>query len=242
MAEDLTTLATRKLVIAKARSCIGAHYLKGTYGHIPDVSSSLTMLPNEIVDETQSGLFTAKLTTKTKERFCSGKHGHRDTKKLSEGDINNSSHLASPDSYKWRRLIKYTQMNDIFGESCKNKMHFDCIGFVKWALKQIIPNYIQKVNSKEENEPLIYGIKGLKKHLEIISNTDVKTDDICAADILIRKKNGHIGFAVGDGQRVIQAEWEATGVVETDLGNWEFHGRIAKEYWNHVEPLPDEVE
>ena len=229
--EDYSTLPMRKLLIAIARSCIGAHYLKGGNGEVPDISSGgnpLTMVPpqKETIDlNGQPFDWGTYFTAANRYERCSGRYGHPDVeKRMANGDENNPGHLANPDSFKWKRVIKWNKYNPLWGESCGGKMHFDCSGFVKWCFKQVIPGFREAI----KNDPSIGGIKG---KLIPIGVGGANKEDLCVADILIRKKEGHIGFAVGEGQRVIQAEWQPTGVVETDLGQWEFHGRIPREYW-----------
>jgi len=238
MPEDISTLGTRKLLIAIARSCIGAHYLKGGIGHVPDVNGDLVMLGNTTetvtipTGQTEWGVY---YTAKNGYNRCSGKHGHKNIKKMTEGDINNSVHRADPDSFKWQRVVTWKNVNAIHGESCEGKLHFDCSGFVKWCLKQVIPDFLQETYNTKG-----YRIKDIRQMLETVGESGANEADLCAGDILIRKKNKHIGFATGEGNRVIQAEYEATGVVDTSLGSWEFHGRIPQSWWLKLSPLDAE--
>lgn len=233
MKEDYLTYAQRKILISIARSQIGAHYLKGGLGRIPG-SEGLELLPNK--DETVmlngnplewGNYFAAKNSLKT----CSGKHGKDAIEKRPKGDGHKPAHLADPEKYKWQRVVKFKHTNPVWGESCVGKAHFDCIDFVRWCLRKINPCFMWKMELKGTKS--IAGLKGL---IDPVGNGTLNKDDLCAGDILIRNKNGHIGFATGDGQRVVQAEWEASGVVETSLGEWEFHGRIPRGYWLFLPP------
>jgi hypothetical protein len=236
--EDYSTLPVRKLLIAIARSCIGAHYLRGGNGEVPLPSvgkseAALHMLPHK--DETvmlKSGPveWGTYFTAKNSHRVCSGKHEHPDVVKMPKGDPKNPAHLSNPDIYRWQRVVKFNNINPLRGESCEGKLHFDCVGFIRWCVRQVNPNFRQAY----KNDP---SIAGIRKLLTDVNPKGVNKDDLCAGDILIRNENGHIGFAAGDGQRVVQAEWEQSGVVETDLGKWEYHGRLSKEYWVNLPAL-----
>ena len=233
--EDYLTYAQRKLLILVARSQIGAHYLRGGHGRIPG-DEGLQLLPNK--DETvilnkkplEWGTY---FTAKNSLRICSGKHGDDYVKSRENGDGHNPAHLANPEGYRWQRVVYFDNMNPLWGESCVGKRHFDCIDLIKWCLWKVNPCFMQRMDEKKYKS-----IKSLKKLLEPVGNGTLDTNDLCAGDILIRKNNGHIAFAVGDGQRVIHAEWEKSGVVETSLQTWDFHGRIPQGYWLFSPPPP----
>lgn len=233
--EDYSTYAQRKLLISIARSQVGAHYLKGGHGRIPG-DPGLKLLPNEDKTVMLNGqplqwgnYFTAENSLKT----CSGKHGNDDVTKRNKGDGHDPAHLADPEKYKWQRVVKFDNINPLWGESCVGKAHFDCIDFVSWCLRWVNPCFMWRMDELGTRS-----IAGLRDLLDPVGDGTLDSNDLCAGDILIRRKNHHIGFAVGDGKRVIQAEWEDSGVRETNLGNWEFHGRIPRGYWLFSPPPP----
>lgn len=245
MPEDISTLATRKLLIAIARSFIGSHYLHGTAGEVPDTGDKLMMMPNTVEPFTMAALpgvtewatiYTARNgMDEGKKKRCTGRSGHKEVEKMTKGDHTNAAHLANPDGYRWQRLVKLNNQNPLYGESCIGKAHFDCIGFIKFCLSQVIPEFTTHLRSNKA----FWGISGMRSQLEPVNKSGVNASDLCAGDILIRNDNGHIGFATGDGQRVVQAEWEPTGVVDTKLGPWEYHGRIKQEWWLRFAPSED---
>ena len=217
MAEDKATLEKRKLVIDKARSQVGAHYLLGTRGQMPG-QGDLAMLPNVLNPPGEQVLFTAA----NEKNRCSGRHGHRAVKLLPIGDPGQKRHLVSPAKYKWHRVVTWKYVNKLYGECCKDKAHFDCIGLINWCLRDINRRVFYKNLSISEVRALC----------EAVNKGGVNHADLCAADILIRKDNGHIGLAVGGGSDlVVQAEYEATGVVVGPVGQWTFHGRLPRSFW-----------
>ncbi len=236
MPEDLSTLGTRKIFIAIARSFIGSHYLHGTSGQVPDAGGELVMLPKltesfklaSLPDITEwSTVFTARNGDKEgKKKRCTGRSGHPDVKSMPKGDHNNPEHLAIPEAYRWQRLVQIDNPNPLYGESCIGKAHFDCSGFVRFCLRQVLPNFYAFLRAEKSTT-----IAGMKRKLKAVNDSGVNISDLCAGDILIRKNNGHIGIATGGGSRVVQAEWEPSGVLETNLGEWQYHGRIEQNWW-----------
>jgi hypothetical protein len=239
MPEDISTLAIRKILMAIARSYIGSHYLHGTNGELPDNGGKLIMLPKLTEPVTVTGrpditewstIFTAQNGKEDgKKKRCPGRYGHNDVESMPKGDHNNPAHVENPDGYRWQRLVRFNNLNPLYGESCIGKAHFDCIGFIRYCLRQVIPKFYAFLIDSKSNS-----IAGLKGKLEPVSETGVRTDDLCVGDILIKitKDAHHIAFATGGGPRIIHAEWEPSGVVESDVGTkWTFHGRIARERW-----------
>jgi hypothetical protein len=221
MPEDLQTLPKRRqlIKIATEQAQLGSHYLWGAMGEIPG-EGSLKMVANtdnDVVSE--QNYFTAQ----NEHKKCSGRHGIVNRKSRPVGDPNNPLHLANPDRYCWFRMVQFKYLNEIYGESCVGKRHFDCSGFANRCL--------MKVSKSFGNKRL--KISEIRNLCETICASGVKNDDLCAADILVRDHDGHIGFAVGElTNKVVQAEYEYTGVVlNNTVGHWEFHGRLPKSYW-----------
>jgi hypothetical protein len=236
------------ILIAIARSYVGSHYLHGASGQIPNNGSELRMLPKlteplnlSVVPDIKewSTVFTAqKGPDNGRKKRCSGRHDHKDVNRLPKGDHNNPTHLGNPDGYRWQRLVQFDNPNPLYGESCLERPHFDCIGFIKYCLRQVIPSFYEFI--KDEKATSIGGLKG---KLDTVGDMGVRTDDLCVGDILIRLKDGHhIAFAIGGGSGIVHAEWEPSGVVESKVGDrWTFHGRIPRKWWlDYADLEPEE--
>jgi hypothetical protein len=231
--EDSSTIGPRKLVVGIGRACLGAHYLRGATGQIPP-DGDLTMAAHKTEKVVLEALpepleWGTYFTAKNHHRICSGRNGLEEIDRLPKGDINNPLHTANPDSYKWQRVVKWKNLNPLWGESCVGKRHFDCNSFVRFCIRAVIPQFLMDVKGLT--------ISAIKSKLETIGATGLEQNDMCAADILIRKNCGHIAIAAGDGCRIVQAEWEPTGVHETGPQKWEFHGRIPQKYWLNAPEL-----
>src|SRR5512143_3341717 len=213
MAEDKATLATRLRAVQRARAQVGAHYLLGSSGQKPG-EGSLRMLPNILHPPGKQQLFTAQ----NHKNKCSGKHLSKKAlarlEKNKMGDPAKREHLAHPERYFWPRVVKWQYENRVYGESCQNKRHFDCIGFIYWCLRDANPRIFHKQLS----------ILEVRKMCETVNGQGVDFTDLCVADILIRRNNGHIGLVVGESSgQVVEAQREDTGVVVSPIGVWDFH-------------------
>ena len=221
MAEDKATLTTRLRVVQRARAQVGAHYLLGSSGQKPG-EGSLRILPNILHPPEKLQLFTAQ----NHKNKCSGKHlskkalARLDKKKL--GDPAKREHLAHPEKYFWPRVVKWQYENQVYGESCVNRRHFDCIGLIYWCLRDVNPKIFH-------TQPSILQVRKL---CVIVNSQGVDYADLCVGDILIRRNNGHIGLAVGESSGlVVEAQREDTGVVLSRVGLWDFHGRLPGSFW-----------
>jgi hypothetical protein len=218
MPEDPETMPKRQQLIQIAKKQAGSHYLKGAMGQIPG-AGGLELLANNVDAPTNEQHF---FTAKNSHNKCSGRHGKFNDKNRPIGDPRNPLHLAHPEGYCWYRVVTWKDENKIYGESCKDKVHFDCSGFVNWCLMKVSRTFGTK-------RLLISEIRSL---CEAVCTTGVKHDDLCVGDILIRRNDHHHGFALGEAtNQVVQAEWESTGVVIGSVGHWQFHGRLPKSYW-----------
>ena len=218
MPEDTNTLLQRQKLIRIAKQQVGAHYLLGAMGEIPG-RGGLDLLDNNVEDPPNLQHF---FTAENSYNKCSGRHGLVNQKNRPIGDPKNKLHVVNPERFCWFRVVTWKYENQIYGESCKAKVHFDCSGFVNWCLMRVsAPFGTNRLTIKE-----------IRKSCDVVCNNGVKMDDLCVGDILIRGGDGHIGLAVGEStNKVVQAEYEATGVVVNSVGHWEFHGRLPKGYW-----------
>ena len=122
-------------------------------------------------------------------------------------------------------LADFAAVNELYGESCVDKKHFDCVCFVRWCPKGI--------NSTVSKFP---SIKGYKKMCLPISESGAHPAYLHAGDLVFRNDFEHIGIAVGQASGlVIEAKVEASGVVVSGAANWEWHGRLPREFWLGLE-------
>lgn len=100
------------------------------------------------------------------------------------------------------------------GEDCRDKRHFDCIGFIYWVLHEIVPS----------GKWMNYGIANYAKsgaywdHLGKLGAGDVKHGDIVTRPAT---SPTHIGF-ISFGNKVVHAWMESKGVVMENYapGDW----------------------
>jgi hypothetical protein len=110
----------------------------------------------------------------------------------------------------WPRMMegKTVTKQIVWGESCADIRHFDCVGLVNYSLSLAL------------NRPIQDSIDGYNRHTR-----NVTTDPhVLPADILTRGTS-HIGLAMGDG-RVVHASGTARGVVIDPIGSWDRRGRF----------------
>lgn len=220
--EDQETMLVRSQVVSRASSAVGSHYLRGTTGYKPKKNgNTLELLPNEA----PAHMFTCE----NKYRRCSGRHGHPAVTSLPEGKPDNAAHLSNPSAYRWVRIVKFSNENQLLGESCVDKRHFDCLGFIRWCLRDV--NTTPSVGKYPS-------IKGYKKMCSPISEKGAHLGMLHAGDLVFRNSFEHIGIAAGSATGVVfEAKVEASGVVASLATDWEWHGRLPREFWLGL-PLP----
>jgi hypothetical protein len=108
----------------------------------------------------------------------------------------------------------------VLGEDCRNKAHFDCIGFVNWVLTQI------------KREPVTYSstqwaTEGVAP-VTVLEGTPSERN-LEPGDLLIRSTGRipHMAI-VGENSELIEAAGIRTGVIKSpfDASRFGFHSRI----------------
>jgi hypothetical protein len=127
---------------------------------------------------------------------------------------------ATPDSFRWPR--PNSSLNNgslhrstVWGESCVDVRHFDCIGFVNWCLSEVLTH------------PVHYGIPNF------VSGVVGKKIPIANAGIadIVTIGAEHIGF-VSEAGTVIEARDATSGVVEQ---------QFSPARWTQCLRLPDSM-
>lgn len=128
---------------------------------------------------------------------------------------------TEPYTYRWPRPNSSLNNNSlhhstIWGESCVGSRHFDCIGFVNWALSTVL------------NKPIQYGIGNF---LAKAVGTPVPISKAEACDI-VTIGGEHIGW-VTENNTVIEAKDIVSGVVESPLSasRWTQCFRLPNSMW-----------
>ncbi|HYN44182.1 MAG TPA: hypothetical protein VE129_20575 [Thermoanaerobaculia bacterium] len=214
--EDLETMLIRSQVASKANSVVGSHYLRGTTGYRPKKQgNTLQLLENKAPDH----MFACENSY----RRCSGRHGHPSVTGRPKGEPGNAAHLANPSAYRWVRRVTFSVENELYGESCVDRRHFDCLGLVRWCLKGI--NATPSVGKYPS-------IKGYKKMCSPISEYGAHLGMLHAGDLVFRNGFEHIGIVAGSSSAVVfEARVEADGVMASPATGWEWHGRLPREFW-----------
>ena len=122
-----------------------------------------------------------------------------------------------------RRLSKKEGATIAMGEDCRSRLHFDCIGFIFWALNQVVPRSRWVKNAIPQYE---WGFKGLER-LGLIAKSQLKNGDIVTRT---NTNPDHIGIANEEGW-VVHASRECDGVVYEpfERGNWTSVSRVSTE-------------
>lgn len=226
----------RYLIAQHAQSQLAAHYLPGARGGIPGGPAVLGRSVKLEYNRSWSKLQI---------------HAGSNTLGPCWGKYKRTGHLVQPDSQELKRLKDYASANKdrpgtdwphfekygisprriegegsaiALSEDCRNRRHFDCIGFIFWALNEVmpwiawwergIPQYAQKNDTLLDN-------------LGLISGSQLRPGDIC---VRLNTDPKHIGIAVGPGT-VVHASREDIGVVVQNFseGKWTSVSRVKAE-------------
>jgi hypothetical protein len=252
---ETTTLAMRNQVIALARSLRGSHYTQGAAGDIPDRGggaeyrrSTMRMLPNEPFGHLviapgpsparpashRSGpppvMFAAQCD-QMHQKICRGRPEADDVQAKPIATLDNQSAETTPDNYRWPRPTDFFSGRKIFGESCANKRHFDCIGFVNYCLGAVTRRSVHF-------DIVVWDRRALRRLLlphEQSSRATIITDprgiEGHAADLVLQGAH-HIGLLTGDNY-VIQAQGELRGVMQEHYSPraWTTLVRLPRGWW-----------
>ncbi|MBN1570385.1 MAG: hypothetical protein JXA73_21260 [Acidobacteria bacterium] len=236
------TLSIREAIVRKALEAVyqGAHYLTGCYGAYPESSDPVVGRELYLIEDPtleNLGVHAAEIR-QPKVYRCAGRYeaaGGRpldpdiraDRQLLRDYELHNCGslpgHYSDIGGLYPRRVQHPTTYKDwyVLGENCHNKMHFDCIGFVNWAVSQVV------------GLPIQFGIRmWANSNIAPVTVEDIPFTELLPGDILTRLNSTpeHIAI-VGHGNRLIQAAGFAQGVVDTPIGaDYQKHSRITNRW------------
>jgi hypothetical protein len=131
------------------------------------------------------------------------------------------TNAGAADNFRWPRPNSELgnssfHHSTMWGESCVNVPHFDCIGFVNWCLSQVL------------TPPVQYGIPNF------VSGNVGKNIPVASAEIgdIVTIGADHIGF-VSEVRTVIEAKDATSGVVESPFSpaRWTKCFRLPDSMW-----------
>ncbi len=217
---------------ALGQALAGAHYLLGGWGGIPNGPAEngrpVKLLENKKYET------LAIHTAKNGKQTCFGRWGEvggylfpalpTTAEKLKKYIAENPSDTDSWTSYEKPSLFPRRLHGEgsaiALGEDCRNKRHFDCIGFVYWVLRQYNKTFTW------ENHNISSFEKGFSQAERLGQSTSAQ---LCIGDIVTRTNTTphHIGIYVGF-DRVVHASIENRGVVISPYGsgNWTGAARL----------------
>lgn len=238
-------LKTQAVLTATARKLVGSHYLTGAAGATPgDVNGA-------IYRRGEVGLAAPKFDPKAPcihaaesniegHSICGGRWSAfgRDARS-SDWDL---THYLAEQEAQYKKggkiepfyevysprltKVKGTVSQLAWGEDCRGKRHFDCVGLVNYLLTAVCN--IKKSYMEKGFSASIQQHKGSTKAI-------AAGDSPASGDILYKKmmhpdggSHDHIGLLLHDGS-VIQAEQTSVGVtLKTYNGTaWDYRGRYA---------------
>jgi hypothetical protein len=239
------TTSIREAIVRKANEPVlqGAHYLTGCYGAYPESCDPVVGRRLFIIEDPtyeNLGIHAAEIRIPNVYR-CAGRYEavggcQLDTDRDAVRDrLRKYAHDncgCLPGNYPpieglYPRYVQHPtrdQMLYVLGESCLNKMHFDCIGFVNWVVSQVI------------GLPLQFGIRmWADSSVGPVMVEDFPFSELLPGDILVKltPRPEHIAI-VGFQRRLIQAAGFGQGVVETPGGTgYQKHSRITDQWLLH---------
>jgi cell wall-associated NlpC family hydrolase len=237
--------AGRYLIVQYALSCWNGHYLSGARGGIPGGPSCVGRSV-DLNEDSSWGHLSIHAAKNSLQRCYGrwaafGKSGYLfqpGSKELTALKAYWEEHKGEPPE-SWpsfetegltpRRIGKSSDSAIALGEDCRDKRHFDCIGFIYWAYNQVLPN-----NSWASQGISGYakGFTSSDKRINVKSLGELGPMQIQSGDIVTRTNTTpkHIGIGISGGT-VIHASRESDGVlIEPFLkGNWTGVSRISVE-------------
>jgi hypothetical protein len=228
----------------------GSHYLWGATGATPGGNEGTINRPESVIltpprtDPANPAIFAAQCSV-DRLHICGGRwdganggiQGGRAANATDSDLITYLTELNKKPQETWKpyfeffspRMVEgYTVRSQlVWGEDCRDKQHFDCIGFVNYCVEKALSS----------TRSITYSIPQWAS--DISGTTAVPLGDPSyPADILIIAPGGnfkHIGFLVGDGNaasgdlgNVVQAEQTSTGIVTRPYiqSSWTYRRRL----------------
>ena len=193
----------RSKIVSTAFSLIEEHYLMGAAGQIPNqgggTNDRLVLLNSE--NHTASIDVDYGKPKGVKTHVCGGRFNKAQS--LPEADPRNPDHHAEAQKYKWKRT---SDGQEVLGEACEGKRHFDCGGFV---------SFCYRAACSEVKYP------GPADGFFSMGWREVDKANAQGGDIAYR--TGHVGICVS-GSEVVSALGKKWGVHKEAIGNYSRFG------------------
>jgi len=233
-------METRRAIARKAYEAYlqGAHYLTGCYGAYPEscdpvIGRQLYLIEDPKYDSL--GIHAAEIRMPKVYR-CAGRYGKVGGRRLDDSagrrllrDYESANSGCLPDEFPsidglYPRYAQHSTTYEkwyLLGESCRNKMHFDCVGLVNWAVSRVAGLSLQ------------FGVRMWgDSAVGPVAVEDPPFSELLPGDILVRlnTKPEHIAI-VGIGGQLIEASGFDKGVIESyETGGYHKHSRITDEW------------
>lgn len=225
----------RGMLVAAAlgQAADGAHYLLGGWGGIPDGPSECGR-PVQLIENRKYSTIAIH-TAKNGKQTCFGRWGEvggylfpagtTTSDKLNKYISENPAHSSDWKSFEKPNLFPRRLHGEgsaiALGEDCRNKRHFDCIGFVYWVLRQYNMTVVWENHNIRSFEKGFSAVESVGKCLT--------SSQLWPGDIVTRTNTtpNHIGIYAGF-DRVVHASIENRGVVISPFasGNWTGAARV----------------
>ncbi len=233
MATPQGKLSQRQAIVNEALSWVGnSHYLWGTAGHTPNNADGakykpfvVAKLKADSLNQQKPFIKTAYTVVGNQTFTCAGcsriysQPAIEETKSYLNGGESPRPEWLSPRVYVFGdkpQSIGRANNGIVWGETCDDIKHFDCIGFVNYCISLFTPKHPKFGTSIIEymTRPANYGC------IEVSDKRDILNADIIGQ----QGKKGdwhHIGMVYLDGSvaKVIQAEESPAGITSDHLYN-----------------------
>lgn len=187
-------LVMRNWVVAVAQAVFqsGAHYLWGGQGdgHVPMAR------PESVGNADTDWCLNAASLSGAKEYLCAGRCDNPDARKLPQwkGKTLEEAALAGASQCRWPRYyrdgdtVHPSPSGLVYGESCRDKLHFDCAGFVRFCFRLILGAAIIPVNAT---------MRAQATRVWTVGQGSIGSADVLPADLLYTSDFSHVALATG---------------------------------------------
>ncbi|MDZ7637515.1 MAG: hypothetical protein U5J83_04600 [Bryobacterales bacterium] len=252
VSEDTRSIRLKIVEVAAAQADAGAHYLTGCFGAVPGGIDNVRRRRLDLGEHPEWGNLAVHAAEHTnlprpEALRCAGRFERARGQSI------------SGDAALERRVREYLEANSampadrwpsfegmgfprkawdefrenyfwVLGEDCRNKAHFDCIGFVNWVLTQIKRSPVTYSSTQWATEGVA--------PVTVEEGAPVERN-LEPGDILVRS-TGRIPHMVlvGENAELIEAAGIRVGVVKSpfDATRFGFHSRIRNRWLRGIAP------
>lgn len=231
-------LVLRNWVVAVAQAVYqsGAHYLWGAQGdgHVPMAR------PDSVGKAETDWCLNAASLSGAKQYLCAGRSANSALQQVPrwQGKTLEEAGLAGAAQYLWPRYYRDGDTANpspsglVFGESCREKLHFDCAGFVRFCFRLVLGAAVIPVNAMMRAQATRIWTVG--------QNGGIGGADVLPADLLYTSDFSHVALATGKADYnwwaffpsdySFHAYYAKVGVVSTPIQG----GGSGCPVWSHV--------